>query len=63
MMLEAFKTKVLPLKNKLSRYANSILNDYDLSKDVVQETMIKTWEKRYLKPAINNQEKIFLQSP
>ncbi len=46
MMLEAFKTKVLPLKNKLFRYANSILNDYDLSKDVVQETMIKTWEKR-----------------
>jgi RNA polymerase sigma factor (sigma-70 family) len=46
MMLETFKSEVLPLKNKLFRFAHSILRDDDLSKDVVQETMIKVWEKR-----------------
>ncbi|MCG8310502.1 MAG: RNA polymerase sigma factor [Cytophagales bacterium] len=46
MMLETFKSKVLPLKNKLFRYAFSILEDHELSKDVVQETLIKVWEKR-----------------
>lgn len=45
MMLETFKSEVLPLKNKLFRFAQSILRDDDLSKDVVQETMIKVWEK------------------
>jgi RNA polymerase sigma factor (sigma-70 family) len=46
MMLEDFKSTILPLKNKLFRFANSILEDEDMSKDVVQETMIKAWEKR-----------------
>lgn len=46
MMLEAFINEVLPLKNKLYRFAFSILGDYDISKDVVQETMLKVWEKR-----------------
>lgn len=46
MMLEYFKSEVLPLKNKLFRFAFSILKDDDMAKDVVQETMLKTWEKR-----------------
>ncbi len=46
MMLETFKSEVLPLKNKLFRFALSILGDQDLSKDVVQETLLKAWEKR-----------------
>ena len=46
MMLEIFKSSVLPLKNKLYRFAYSILGDHDLSMDVVQETMLKVWEKR-----------------
>ena len=46
MMLETFKSEVLPLKNRLFRFADSILGDHDLSKDVVQETMLKVWEKR-----------------
>jgi len=56
MMLEAFKSNVLPLKNKLFRFANSILGDFDLSKDVVQETMIKAWEKRSEWNSIQNIE-------
>jgi len=45
MMLETFISEVIPLKNKLYRFAYSILGDEDISKDVVQETMLKVWEK------------------
>lgn len=37
---------MLPLKNKLFRYAKSILGNADEAKDVVQETLLKVWEKR-----------------
>ena len=41
-----FKEEVLPLKNKLYRFALTIVKDDDLAKDVVQECLIKVWEKR-----------------
>lgn len=41
-----FKEEVLPLKNKLYRFALNIVKDEDLAKDVVQECLIKVWEKR-----------------
>jgi len=56
MMLETFKSDVLPLKNKLFRFAFSILEDHDLSKEAVQETMIKVWEKRTGVDIIKNLE-------
>ena len=56
MMLEYFKAEVLPLKNKLFRFALSILGDEDMAKDIVQETMIKTWEKRMELNQIKNLE-------
>ncbi len=56
MMLETFKKEVLPLKNKLYRYAYSILGDRDLSMDVVQETMLKVWEKRDSFESVKNSE-------
>lgn len=46
MSLEAFKTRVLPVKDKLFRYTLRILKNEDEAKDVVQETMIKVWNKR-----------------
>src|SRR5690606_8896862 len=46
MTSEAFISDVFPLKNKLFRYAKSILGNDDEAKDVVQETLIKVWEKR-----------------
>ena len=46
MSLEAFKTRVLPVKDKLYRYTLRILKNEDEAKDVVQETMIKVWNKR-----------------
>jgi len=56
MMLKTFKKEVLPLKNKLYRYAYSILGDRDLSMDVVQETLIKMWEKRQSFDSVKNPE-------
>ncbi|MBQ0087814.1 MAG: sigma-70 family RNA polymerase sigma factor [Prevotellaceae bacterium] len=41
-----FNIDVLPLRNKLYRLALNITQDVQTAKDVVQETMIKVWEKR-----------------
>lgn len=46
MSLEAFKSRVLPVKDKLYRYTLRLLKNEDEAKDVVQETMIKVWNKR-----------------
>lgn len=46
MSLEAFKTRVLPVKDKLYRFTLRLLKSEDEAKDVVQETMIKVWNKR-----------------
>ncbi|MFT6055312.1 MAG: RNA polymerase sigma-70 factor (family 1) [Roseivirga sp.] len=51
-----FKTEVLPLKNKLYRFAFNIVKDEELAKDVVQECMIKVWEKRDEVKLIHNLE-------
>lgn len=40
-----FKEIILPLKNKLYRFALSYLSNEDDAKDVVQEVMIKTWQE------------------
>jgi len=36
----------LPVKNKLYRYALSIVCDEELAKDIVQEVLIKLWNQR-----------------
>lgn len=46
MSLEAFKNRVLPTKDKLYRFAYRMLRNEDEAKDVVQEVMIKVWNKR-----------------
>lgn len=56
MTIETFTSDVLPLKDKLFRYAKSILNNDDVAKDVVQETMLKIWEKREQAESIRNIE-------
>lgn len=56
MTLETFTSDILPLKDKLYRYANSILKNDDLAKDVVQETMLKIWEKRKEVDSVKNLE-------
>ncbi|MEM9829047.1 MAG: RNA polymerase sigma factor [Bacteroidota bacterium] len=46
MVLEEFKTCVLPVKNKLYRFALRFLNNEDEAQDVVQEVFIKAWDRR-----------------
>ena len=56
MSLEAFKTRVLPVKDKLYRFAVRLLRDEEEAKDVVQEAMIKVWNKRDEMHKLDNME-------
>ena len=51
-----FKDEILPLKNKLYRFSLNIVKDEDLAKDVVQECLIKVWEKRNELKLVQNLE-------
>jgi RNA polymerase sigma factor (sigma-70 family) len=44
MSLKKFTETVLPLKNKLYRFALSILKEREEAEDVVQEALIKAWQ-------------------
>lgn len=46
MHLEYFKNQILPLKNKLFRYALSFIKNRAESEDIVQEVFMKIWQKR-----------------
>ena len=46
MSLEEFKIKVLPLKNKLFRFAKRMLNNYQEAEDVVQDVFLKLWSRK-----------------
>jgi RNA polymerase sigma-70 factor (ECF subfamily) len=43
---EDFKKQVLPLKNKLFRFANRMLENREEAEDMVQEVFIKLWNLR-----------------
>jgi RNA polymerase sigma factor (sigma-70 family) len=46
MSIEAFKSRVLPAKDKMYRFALRFLRDEEEAKDIVQEAMIRVWKKR-----------------
>lgn len=56
MNLESFESRVLPVKNKLFRFAFRMLGNSEEAKDVVQETLIKVWNGREGMDAIQNME-------
>ncbi len=56
MSLEAFKTRVLPTKDKLFRFAYKLLGDQEEARDVVQEVFIKVWNKRDEMNELENME-------
>ena len=46
MTSEEFKLKVLPVKNKLYRFALRIMGDTEEAQDIVQEIFLRLWSKR-----------------
>jgi RNA polymerase sigma factor (sigma-70 family) len=51
-----FETRVLPVKNKLFRFAFRMLGSSEEAKDVVQEVFIKVWNGREQIEEIQNME-------
>jgi len=56
MNLEHFESRVLPVKNKLFRFAFRMLGSSEEAKDVVQEALIKVWNGREQMEGIQNME-------
>ncbi len=56
MSLEAFKSRVLPVKNKLYRFAYRLLGDDSEAQDVVQEVLIKVWDRHDKMDELENME-------
>jgi RNA polymerase sigma factor, sigma-70 family len=56
MDIEYFKQNILPLKNKLFRKALSITESVEEAEDVVQEVMMRIWDKRTEWSNITNME-------
>jgi len=44
--IETFTERILPLKNKLLRVAFGIVRQVEEAEDIVQEVMMKIWDKR-----------------
>ena len=56
MLARDFKTEVLPISNKLLRFALQILQDEEEAKDVLQDVFLKLWQKRDELSRIENLE-------
>lgn len=46
MELKEYKEKVMPLKNQMFRYAKRLIGNYEDAEEIVQEALIKMWQKR-----------------
>jgi RNA polymerase sigma-70 factor (ECF subfamily) len=56
MNLESFESRVLPVKNKLFRFALRFLGNEDEAKDIVQEVFVRVWNGREKMNEIQNWE-------
>ncbi|SRR5258708_5207577 len=56
MSLEVFKQRILPMKDKLFRFAFRMLQDIQEAEDAVQDVMAGIWAKRAEWPQWNNLE-------
>jgi RNA polymerase sigma factor (sigma-70 family) len=56
MDFEGFERQVLPVKNKLYRFAFRLLGSSDEAKDIVQEVLMKVWNGREQLATIENIE-------
>lgn len=46
MELQAFKSKVLPIKDKLFRITLNLMKSVEESEDILQDVMVKLWNNR-----------------
>lgn len=56
MVARDFKTNVLPVSNKLLRFATHFLKDEDLARDVIQDVFLKLWQKKETLDQVENIE-------
>jgi RNA polymerase sigma factor (sigma-70 family) len=56
MNIESFQNRVLPVKNKLFRFALRFLGNEDEAKDIVQEVFVKVWNGRDQMTEVQNWE-------
>jgi RNA polymerase sigma-70 factor (ECF subfamily) len=61
MIARDFKTNILPISNKLLRFATHFLKNGDEAKDAVQDVFLKLWQKRDELEKIENIEAYALQ--
>lgn len=61
MSLIQFKKDILPVKDKLYRFAHSILRNAMEAEDVVQEVLIKLWQRRDRWGEIENMEALTMK--
>ena len=56
MQIEEIIEIVEPIKNKLYRYAVSIVRDRFVAEDIVQEAIIKVWKNKAKFAEVGNQQ-------
>jgi RNA polymerase sigma-70 factor (ECF subfamily) len=56
MLVRDFRTDVLPISNKLLRFALQILQNEEEAKDVLQDIFLKLWQKRDELTVVENLE-------
>ena len=56
MVAKDFKKKVLPVSNKILRFAAHFLKDEDEARDVVQDVFLKLWQRKESLEEIDNIE-------
>lgn len=56
MVAKDFKTSVLPVSNKLLRFATHFLHDEDEARDVVQDVFLKLWQRKETLDEVENIE-------
>jgi len=56
MLASEFKTKILPLSNKLMRFAAQLLHDDEQARDIIQDVFLKLWQKKDELAEIDNME-------
>lgn len=56
MQAKDFKTSVLPLSNKLLRFATQFTKNEETARDVVQDVFLKLWQKKHTLEKVENIE-------